>query len=94
MKNEQRRKNNFREHGIYLLGWRNGDEPDPSKKVENMTDEEIENSLISRNAPTRSRHCGMIHGVDEDRETRKRGFDMKKYKIVVSGKNIMKNIFS
>lgn len=45
MKNEQRRKNNFREHGIYLLGWRNGDEPDPSKKVENMTDEEIEKFL-------------------------------------------------
>lgn len=43
--NEQRRKNNFREHGIYLLGWRNGDEPDPSKKVENMTDEEIEKFL-------------------------------------------------
>lgn len=42
---EQRRKNNFREHGIYLLGWRNGDEPDPSKKVENMTDEEIEKFL-------------------------------------------------
>jgi hypothetical protein len=45
LKNEQRRKNNFREHGIYLLGWRNGDEPDPSKKVENMTDEEIEKFL-------------------------------------------------
>lgn len=45
MKNEQRRKNNFREHGIYLLGWRNGDEHDPSKKVENMTDEEIEKFL-------------------------------------------------
>ena len=45
MKNEQRRKNNFRKHGIYLLGWRNGDEPDPNKKVENMTDEENEKFL-------------------------------------------------